>query len=141
MTGASGYLAGHVVNTLLEKGYKVRGTVRSLKDSKKNDHIMKINPDKSQNLELVEADLLDEKCWDTVVPGCQYIMHVASPFPPTVTRNEDDVIKPAVMGTTAIMQAALKHNVKKIVITSSMAAVYSGHNDKNHFTAEDWSNL
>ncbi|KAL4477994.1 hypothetical protein ABPG72_013402 [Tetrahymena utriculariae] len=141
LTGASGYLAGHVLNVLLERGYKVRGTVRSLQNPKKVDHIYKINPPKRNNLELVEADLSNKDSWDAAMKDVDYVVHTASPFPQTVPKNEDDLIKPAVQGTEAVFEAALKHGVKKIVITSSIASVFTGITNKNCFTCNDWSNL
>lgn len=81
LTGASGYLAGHVLNHLLNRGFKVRGTVRSLKDIKKVNHIYEINTSKRDNLELIEADLLDPKSWDSAMKDIDYVIHTASPFP------------------------------------------------------------
>ncbi|KAL4436198.1 hypothetical protein ABPG74_018182 [Tetrahymena malaccensis] len=141
LTGASGYLAGHVLNNLLERGYKVRGTVRSLQNLKKVDHLYKINPSKSSNLQLVEADLSNKESWDAVMKDVDYVIHTASPFPQTVPKNENDLIKPAVQGTEAVFEAAIKHGVKKIVMTSSIASVFTGVTSKNCFTSDDWSNL
>ncbi|KAL4494427.1 hypothetical protein ABPG72_019837 [Tetrahymena utriculariae] len=131
----------HVLNLLLQRGYKVRGTVRSLQNPKKVDHLYKINPNKRTNLELVEADLSNKDSWDTVMKGIYYVVHTASPNPQTVPKNEDDLIIPAVLGTEAIFQAALKHGVKKIVMTSSIVSVFTGNAHKNFFTSSDWSNL
>lgn len=124
VTGASGYLACHVVNLLLESGFRVRATVRSLQNQKKLDPIKKINPAKTHLIEFVEADLLDDQCWDKVVEGCYYICHVASPFPETIPKDPQVLIKPAVQGATNVLTAAIKHGVKKVVMTSSIAAIY-----------------
>lgn len=67
VTGVTGYLAGHVVNTLLRKNYKVKGTVRSLKNEEKNKTVYEICPEKNANLELVEANLLDNECWEGIM--------------------------------------------------------------------------
>ncbi|EDK31897.1 NAD-dependent epimerase/dehydratase family protein (macronuclear) [Tetrahymena thermophila SB210] len=141
VTGASGYLAGHVLYYLLERGYKVRGTVRSLKDPKKINHLYDIYPSQKDNLELVEADLLNKDCWDSAMKEVDYVIHVASPFPNAKPKNEDEIIKPAVEGTTSVYEAALRNNVKKIVITSSIVAVFTGIKEKNNFTESDWSNI
>ncbi|EAR87901.2 oxidoreductase, putative (macronuclear) [Tetrahymena thermophila SB210] len=141
LTGASGYLAGHVLFCLLERGYQVRGTVRSLQNHKKIDHLYQINPSKSKNLELVEADLQDKSSWDLAMKDIDYVVHTASPNPQSIPKNEDELIIPAVQGTEAIFEAALKHKIKKIVMTSSMATVFTGIKHKNFFTSEDWSNL
>lgn len=71
----------------------------------------------------------------------QYVCHVASPFPNDVPKNENEVIKPAVEGTKAVLDACLKHGVKKVIVTSSIAAIFTGRKDKNHFTENDWSDL
>ncbi len=81
VTGASGYIATHIVKMLLELGYKVRGTVRSLKDEKKISPLKKLVINPKHELELVEADLLNESSWLNAVKGCTYVMHTASPFP------------------------------------------------------------
>lgn len=62
------------------------------------------------------------------MPGIDYVMHIASPFPAEIPKKEEDITKPAVNGATFVFNAALKHNVKKIIITSSVAAIFSGHN-------------
>jgi len=67
VTGATGYVAGHVIHELLERNYRVRGTVRSLKQKDKYEHIYKIIPEKNELIELVEADLLDDSIWDKVI--------------------------------------------------------------------------
>lgn len=81
VTGASGYIATHIVKQLLELGYKVRGTVRSLKDEKKVAPLRKLVENPKHDLELVEADLLNESSWLEAVKGCTYVLHTASPVP------------------------------------------------------------
>ena len=83
VTGASGYLASHIVKQLLELGCRVRGTVRSLKDEKKVAPLRKLVENPKHDLELVEADLLNESSWLEAVKGCTYVLHTASPFPNT----------------------------------------------------------
>jgi len=138
VTGATGYIASHIIYALLANDYLVRGTVRSLKNPK-NDHIYTILPEKKQNIELVEAEILKTENWDAIVAGCQYVMHVASPFPPKPPKNEDELIKPAVKGTRDVLMAAIRNNVKKVVVTSSVAAVLGGHMVKNSFNEDDWA--
>ena len=83
VTGASGYIATHIVKQLLELGYRVRGTVRSLTDDKKVAPLRKLVDKSKHELELVEADLLNENSWLDAVKGCTYVLHTASPFPNT----------------------------------------------------------
>jgi nucleoside-diphosphate-sugar epimerase len=125
VTGASGFLATHVVKHLLEQGYRVRGTVRSVKDEKKCDPLRKLAVNPKHELELVEADLMDEKSWPSAVKDCTYIIHTASPVPSKVPKDENEVIKPAVSGVMNVFKAAVQEGarVKRIVLTSSIAAI------------------
>ena len=83
VTGASGFLASHIVKQLLELDYRVRGTVRSLKNEKKVEPLKRLAEKSKHELELVEADLLDEKSWLNAVKSCTYVIHTASPVPNT----------------------------------------------------------
>ncbi|KAL4489910.1 hypothetical protein ABPG72_010809 [Tetrahymena utriculariae] len=109
LTGASGYLAGHIQNIILVRGYKIRGTVRSLKNHKKIDHIYQTNPALKQNLELVEADLCSKECWNSIMKDVDFVIHTASPFPQKIPKDEDELIKPEVLGTEAIFESALRN--------------------------------
>ncbi len=95
VTGASGYIAMHVVDQLLKQGYFVRGSIRSLNDVAKVAALKKLG-----SVELVEADLLDAESWKKAVKGMDVVLHIASPLPVNSTENldEDLVIKPAVQG-------------------------------------------
>lgn len=140
VTGVTGFLGSHVAAQLLEKGYKVRGTVRDLKNPKKIEPLSKLP--RRENLELVEADLLKPETIDAAVKDCTLVMHVASPFPANIPKNEQMVIKPAVEGTLSVLKACTKYHVKKVVITSSEAAIMSlGKNPKKDLTEEDWADI
>ncbi|KAK7090237.1 uncharacterized protein [Littorina saxatilis] len=124
VTGASGYLAGHVTKQLQEAGHVVRGTVRSLKNTDKVKHLYNLCPDAKHKLELVEADLNKPESWEPAVSGMTYVIHVASPFPLENPKHEDEVIKPAVEGTLSVLEACAKAGtVKRVVLTSSCAAI------------------
>jgi len=111
----------------LDKGYKVRGTVRSLKDTKKVEKLLTFHRLASTNLELVEADLLNPDSWDPAMKNIDFVMHVASPLPPrSSVKHENEIIRPALEGTESVFNAALNNGVKKIVLTSSTVAVFSG---------------
>lgn len=138
VSGATGFIASHVIKLLLENGYKVRGTVRSLSNKSKNEFLYNLAPEKNANLELVEADLLKPASWSAAAEGVDYIMHVASPFPNEVPKDEMELIRPAVEGTLNVLQAAVEKGVKKVVLTSSIAAVMYGHEGKIA-GPEDWS--
>ncbi|MFT4571032.1 MAG: dihydroflavonol-4-reductase [Hyphomicrobiaceae bacterium] len=142
VTGASGFIAGHCVQTLLADGYRVRGTVRSLANRAKVGHLDQLGTAADDRLELVEADLTSDQGWDTAVSGCTYVLHVASPFPSTTPDDEMELIGPAVEGTQRVLAACARGGVKRVVLTSSVAAVAYGHASRpgRALTEEDWSN-
>ncbi|CAJ0938408.1 unnamed protein product, partial [Mesorhabditis belari] len=139
VTGASGYVALHCVKQLLEAGYSVRGTVRSKKNEQKIRPLL-VLPNAALRLELVEADLLKPDGWDSIVDGCTYVLHVASPWP--IVADETTVLT-AVKGTQCVLQAAARtRSVKKVVLTSSCSAINDGHrNDERIFDETCWANL
>ena len=139
VTGASGYLASRLVLDLLEAGYQVRGTVRSPEkgDSLKSWLAPLTN---IEHLTLVQADLMDDAGWDEATAGCTYAHHVASPFPLTMPEDEEDLIKPAVEGTRRVLEAAFQNGVRRVVLTSSVAAVSHGHDPNGKpFDESNWS--
>ena len=139
VTGATGFIALHCIKQLLDQGYQVKGTVRSL--TKKNEVIdsMKINSLHPENLSIVYADLLKDEGWNEAVEGCRYVLHVASPFVLEEPDHEDVLIKPAVDGTLRVLNACKENRVEKVVLTSSFAAIGYG-NDEKIFDETDWSN-
>lgn len=142
VTGVSGYLAEHCMVQLLEAGYQVRGTLRSLDRAEAMQQIAAANSAHAENFELVAADLTKDEGWDTAAAGCTYVLHVASPFPATIPDDENELIRPAVGGTRRVLGAAARNGVRRVVQTSSVAAVSSAHPDQNRmFTEEDWSLL
>jgi dihydroflavonol-4-reductase len=142
VTGASGFLAQHVILQLLEKGYDVRGTLRSMKRADEVRSVLaKFNP-KAASLEFIEADLASDKGWDQAVAGCQFVQHVASPFPAVHPKDEMELIRPAVDGALRVLKAAKAAGVKRVVMTSSMAAIAYGHGDNRAEVSDEtmWSN-
>lgn len=143
VTGASGYLAAHCVQQLLEAGYRVRGTVRSLKKETKvqplREIVKKIGCPEDR-LQLVEADLDQEAGWEEAVAGCRFVLHTASPFPIIADAS---IIETAVNGTLHLLKACSKcHSVKKVIVTSSCAAIDEGHDNPNRiFTEADWTDM
>lgn len=138
VTGASGFLAMHVVQQCVRNGFKVRGTVRDLKDEKRVRPLMKMSS--RFNLELVEADLLNKNCWSKVMKDVSYVIHTASPFPIAQPENDDDIIRPALEGTLNVMNAAFKAKVKRFVFTSSTATLV-GYEREKDFNEEDWPEI
>jgi dihydroflavonol-4-reductase len=139
VTGITGYIGQHCAVELLKQGYEVVGSIRSKSKSESTRNaIAKISP--ADKLTFVEADLLSDKGWDEAVKGCTYILHVASPFVIAEPKNENDLITPAVEGTKRVLAAAKRAKVKRVVLTSSIAAIMSG-NGSGKFGPENWSNL
>ncbi|XP_074359408.1 cinnamoyl-CoA reductase 1-like isoform X2 [Apium graveolens] len=122
VTGAGGFVASWLVKLLLERGYTVRGTVRN-PDDPKNDHLRELEGAK-ERLVLCKADLLDYKSLCEAINGCDGVFHAASP----VTDDPEQMIEPAVMGTKNVIAAAAEANVRRVVFTSSIGAVYMDPN-------------
>ena len=138
VTGASGYIATHLIKQLQTQGKcRVRGTVRSLKNEDKVKELKGLVPDAIHPLELVEAELNDEECWKAAVQGCTFVYHLASPC--ALGNDENEFIVPAVNGTVNVLKACVEAaTVKRVVVTSSCAAVTL--NDDSHvLTEKDWT--
>ena len=142
VTGASGFVAIHTIIQLLEQGYKVRGTIRSLsKEAEVRETILKY-VQANDRLEILSADLEQDAGWDEAMNGIEYVLHVASPFPLFEPKHEDELIVPAVQGTLRVLRAAHKARIKRVIQVSSNAAISSGHDGENKvFTEDDWTNL
>ena len=140
VTGGSGFIALHCIDQLLEKGYVVRTTIRSESRIDEIKKAMNQYPNLDQNLEFHICDLLEDSGWDEAVNGCEYVLHVASPFILEVPSDEDVLIRPAVDGTLRVLEACSRNDVKKVVLTSSVAAVAYGHEKSKIYDESDWSN-
>ena len=139
VTGASGFIALHCIEQLLGEGHEVRGTVRLLSRQAELEGALQAAGRDTSQFSLFEADLTKEDGWEEAVKGCDYILHVASPFILGVPKDENELIKPAVSGVDFVISAAIKHKVKRVVLTSSGAAITDTHDGKTHFTEEDWT--
>jgi dihydroflavonol-4-reductase len=143
VTGGSGFLGTHCVLTLLERGYRVRTTVRTpSRATEVRDMMRRSGVTTTDALSFATADLTADAGWADAVSGCDYVLHVASPYPFGAPRHEDHLIIPALEGTLRVMRAAGGAGVRRVVLTSSFAAIGHGHPslDKT-FTEEDWSDL
>ncbi len=143
VTGLTGFVGSHLVQQLLDKGYKVRGTVRDKSNTAKLAFVKKLPH--QERLEIVEADLTNAPSLHAAVKGCQLVFHVASPFPSVPPADENLIIKPAVEGTLEILKACAENpTVEHLVITSSIVAIFSltGKKGSDHvFNEEDWADL
>jgi nucleoside-diphosphate-sugar epimerase len=143
VTGASGYIASWIIKYLLEAGHTVHGTVR---DPAKASHLQALSKANGDRLKLFKADLLDKGSFDAAMQGCELVMHTASPFIISGFKDANEaLVRPAVEGTRNVLEAANRTNsVKRIVLTSSVAAVFGDNIDLKQvpggaFTEEHWN--
>jgi len=131
VTGASGYLGSWIIHTLLSDGYTVHATVRDPNKAASVAHLQKIAEQSSGTLHLFKADLLDDGSFDAAMQGCEVVMHTASPFLMTgYTDAEAALVRPALEGTRNVLAAVERtHSVKRVVLTSSVAAIYGDSKD------------
>ena len=128
VTGGSGFIGSHSILQLLAAGYRVRTTVRSLKREGDVRAMLKQGgADADDRLSFIAADLENDAGWPQAVAGCEYVLHVASPFPQTVPKHEDELIVPAREGALRVLRVSRDAKVKRVVLTSSFAAIGYGH--------------
>jgi dihydroflavonol-4-reductase len=140
VTGGSGYVAGYCIAQLLNDGWSVRTTVRSVAKSKAVRATIGGIGAKAAEIEFVEADLNSDAGWDKAARGAEYALHVASPVPVTDPKNDDELIRPARDGTLRVLKAARAAGIKRVVMTSSISAIIFGRGVRERpFTEEDWT--
>jgi nucleoside-diphosphate-sugar epimerase len=147
ITGVTGFLGGHMTLEALRQGHTVRGTLRSLEraDSVRTmlaSHLGDAAEESLKRLTFHEADLLAPEGWRDAAAGCDAALHVASPFPLAVPKDEQDIIAPARTGLKNVFEACAAEGVNRFVQTSSTVAIAYGHGrDQTAFTEKDWSQL
>ena len=143
VTGGSGFIATHCIVQLLAAGHHVRATVRSLqREAEVRATLRSAGADAGERLAFAVADLTADAGWDEAAAGCDYVLHVASPFPVEVPRHDDELIVPAREGALRVLRASRGAGVKRVVQTSSFAAVGYGHPPMERpFDESDWTNL
>lgn len=146
VTGASGFIAKHIVLKLLQEGYSVRGSVRTATRAEEVRNAVSSGLpegfDLDGRLEFVELDLTRDAGWSDALAGVDVLMHTASPFPLAEPQKEDDLIRPAVDGTLRALGAAKEAGVRRVILTSSVAAVAYGKpgpDNGERYTDSDWS--
>jgi nucleoside-diphosphate-sugar epimerase len=141
VTGGTGFVGIHCILQLLQQGYRVRTTVRSIKRKDEVTNMLKEGGlSDFTNLSFVEADLTKDDNWDEAVKNCDYVLHVASPIFLKLPDHEDDMIRPAVDGALRVLKAARDAGVKRAVMTSNFGAVGYSHKDKTALiTEESWT--
>ncbi len=142
VTGGTGFVSTHIILQLLQKGYNVKTTLRSISskgkviDTLKSNRITNLN-----NLAFVEADLSKDDNWDEAMKGCEYVLSVASPVFFTIPKNENEAMRPATDGIIRVLKAARNAKVRRVVMTSNFGAVgFSKKNPNTATTEADWTN-
>ena len=144
VTGGTGFVGAHCLIQLLAAGHETRATVRDL--ARESDVRAMLRQggtnEVDKRLTLFRADLNANAGWAEAVVGCDYVLHVASPYPSTVPKDENELIAPARDGALRVLRAARDAGVKRVVLTSSFAAIgYGTKGRTTAFTEEDWTNL
>ena len=143
VTGGSGFIATHCILQLLAAGCRVRASVRSLQREPEVRAMLKAaGGDPGERLTFVAADLTADAGWAEAAAGCDFVLHVASPFPLGVPSHEDDLIVPAREGALRVLRASRDAGVRRVVQTSSFAAIGYGHPPMARpFTEHDWTQV
>lgn len=144
VTGGSGFIASHCIIQLAAAGYQVKATVRDLSRTNKLNQTLLNGLEKYEGKSDLSVDwqvtnLSSDEGWDEAMAGCDYVLHVASPIAMQLPKDEDEMVKPAVEGTLRVLKAASKAGVKRVVITSSVAAIMYGTDKQGVFNEEDWT--
>lgn len=141
VTGGSGFIASHCILGLLAAGHRVRTTVRNLQ-RESDVRAMLEEAGRNPDLTFRAATLEHDDGWHAAADGVQYVLHVASPFPARSPRREEDLIVPAREGTLRVLRAARDAGVKRVVVTSSFAAIGYGHRPQQApYDETYWSNV
>ena len=142
VTGGSGFIGSHCILQLLAAGHTVRTTVRNLaRQADVRAMLKQGGAEPGNRLSFFAADLEADAGWDNAAAGCDYILHVASPFPSQVPKNEDELIVPAREGALRVLRASRDARVKRVVLTSSFAAIGYGHLPQpTPFDETSWAN-
>ena len=139
VTGASGFIAMHIIAQLLEAGHTVVGTVRQTRDLSAYAHLLAL-PGAQARLSLAAASLTDQGAFEEALRGCAYVVHTASPYALDVQDAQRDLVDPAVQGTLHVLQAAARvGGVRRVVLTSSMAAITDEPEAEHELTEQDWN--
>jgi len=141
VTGGSGFIGSHCILALLAAGHEVRTTVRNLNREEDVRAMLQAGGlEAGHRLTFVTADLEKDAGWNVAVSGCEYVHHVASPFPASPPKHEDDLIIPAREGALRVLRASRDAGVKRVILTSSFAAIGYGREPLDRpFDERDWS--
>jgi len=145
VTGATGYVAGRLVETLLDRGHTVHAAVRDPANTSKLRYLNELVAETTGSIEYFAADLMEPGSYAEATAGCELVFHTASPFTTAVSDPVKELIEPAKLGTRNVLeQANASRSVKRVVVTSSCAAIYGDNIDLEDtpggvFTEEIWN--
>jgi nucleoside-diphosphate-sugar epimerase len=139
VTGGSGYLGTRLIAALLRDGREVRATVRSQDGEAGVREAVRRSGVDDTGLELVEADLTSDDGWPGALEGVEEVHHVASPIPSAQPKDPDELIIPARDGTVRVLKAARDAGARRVVLTSSFAAVGYSPKAVRDYTEADWT--
>ncbi len=141
VTGASGFIGSHIVLEMLNHGYEVRGTIRDLGRAEKIKNLISEHGGDTSRLEFAQASLTDADCWRPAAEGCDGIIHVASPVPIEQPKDADEIIVPARDGALNVLDAAQALGIRRVVLTSSVAAAQVIPAAGHRVSADDWTDV
>lgn len=145
VTGATGYVAGRLVEKLLKEGHTVHAAVRNPSDEKKLEYLNELDSKLPGKIIFYKADLLEDGSYDEAAKNCEIVFHTASPFSLNIKDPQKDLVDPALKGTRNVLNAATKAGtVKRVVVTSSCAAIYGDSIDllkmpNQTMTEKEWN--
>ncbi|HXS77212.1 MAG TPA: aldehyde reductase [Terracidiphilus sp.] len=141
VTGGTGFIASHTILQLLAAGHRVRTTLRNLsREGEVRAMLRNGGAEPGDQLSFVAAELMSDAGWPAAVSGCEYVLHIASPFPSQVPKDENELILPAREGALRVLKASRDAGVKRVVLTSSFAAIGYGHPERQApFSERDWT--
>ncbi|MCF6326937.1 MAG: NAD-dependent epimerase/dehydratase family protein [Devosiaceae bacterium] len=146
ITGITGFIAKHVAAQLLDLGFVVRGTLRNpdKKQQVRQAISLMCSEQALERLQLVNCDLLHDEGWQEAMDGAEALMHLAAYVPAREPKDPEAVIRPSLEGTERVFGFARAARIKRIIMTSSIAAIGYGHDIKSksvHFSVDDWTNV
>ena len=141
VTGGTGFVGAHIIFQLLQKGYNVKTTLRSISAKDKVIYTLEANGITNfDNLAFVEADLSKDDNWDAAMEDCDYVLSVASPVFMNIPKDENEAMQPAINGIIRILKAARNASIKRVVMTSNFGAIGFSNKNPNTITTEaDWT--
>ena len=141
VTGVAGYIGQHCALELLKKGFNVIGSLRNISKAHEVETAIKQHIEIKDNLEFCQLDLLIDNGWEEAMNGCGFVLHVASPYVSYQPKDENELIKPAVEGTSRVLKFAKKFGVKRVVVTSSVVAMLGDANASIDINSKSWTNI